>query len=298
MAKVQKTFRPMKAADLSLSDAANLQYPVYVTPKIDGIRAVILEKGGPVLSSTLKSIPNKFIQESLRGLDRFDGELTVGETFQDSTSGIMSEEGEPDFSYHIFDYLGDGFDVGYCKRLERAEECFPEHDRCRLLHPAFVEDYDDLKQWFDFCLEAGHEGLIVRSKDGPYKFGRATEKEGYCFKIKPMEDTEGVIVGFEEQMENGNLKKENELGLTKRSSNKANFAPKGTLGAFIVKSKKWAKEFTIGTGQGLTQGLRQDIWDNRKKYLGEQIKFKYQGIGSVDAPRIPIFLGFRDKRDK
>ena len=56
-------------------------------------------------------------------------------------------------------------------------------------------------------------------------------------------------------------------------------------------------EFRVGTGKGLTNVLRQEIWDNQSKWLGKVIKYKHQAIGSKDAPRIAIYLGMRDERD-
>jgi len=72
---------------------------------------------------------------------------------------------------------------------------------------------------------------------------------------------------------------------------------KGTLGAFIVKSKKWNDIFKIGTGEGLTEELRSEIWNNKEKYLGKIITYKYQEYGSINAPRQPIMKGFREKSD-
>jgi DNA ligase-1 len=42
---------------------------------------------------------------------------------------------------------------------------------------------------------------------------------------------------------------------------------------------------------------RREVWKDPDAYIGKIIKYKYQAIGSKDAPRIPIFLGFRDERD-
>ena len=61
-------------------DLDNLQYPVYVTPKLDGIRCLF--KDGVALSRTLKPIPNKSIQvwakQYAKVLEGMDGELIVG----------------------------------------------------------------------------------------------------------------------------------------------------------------------------------------------------------------------------
>jgi DNA ligase-1 len=48
---------------------------------------------------------------------------------------------------------------------------------------------------------------------------------------------------------------------------------------------------------GLTDVLRAALWDKRKTLIGKIVKFRYQKIGTMVAPRQPIFLGFRDKAD-
>jgi DNA ligase-1 len=53
----------------------------------------------------------------------------------------------------------------------------------------------------------------------------------------------------------------------------------------------------FGVGSGLDDTLRSQIWANKEKYIGRIIKYKYLPYGTVDAPRHPVFLGFRDKDD-
>ena len=98
-------------------------------------------------------------------------------------------------------------------------------------------------------------------------------------------------------MENTNKKTINSLGLSSRSSHKENLIGKDTLGKFILKCSKWKEPFGCGTGKGLTDKLRKEIWRNKNKYEGMVVTFKYQKYGSIDAPRMPIFLRFRPEWD-
>jgi DNA ligase-1 len=126
-------------------------------------------------------------------------------------------------------------------------------------------------------------------------------REGYLLKRKPFKDSEAIIVGFEEQMENANEAEQDAFGRTKRSKHLEGMIPKDTLGKFLVREigeTPWLdREFAIGTGEGLTQDLRKEIWDNQSKYLGKIVTYKYQPHGIKDLPRLPIWKGFRDKRD-
>jgi DNA ligase-1 len=119
--------------------------------------------------------------------------------------------------------------------------------------------------------------------------------EGYLLKWKPMEDAEAVVKGFEEKMHNGNGPQKDERGYTKRSSHKSGKVPTGTLGALLVQSPEWPKEFSIGSG--FTDSQRSDIWHNKALYLGSSVKFKFQRSGTKDVPRVPTFLGFRSSLD-
>lgn len=295
------TFKPMLAASCDNIDA--LRYPLLATPKIDGIRCLIID--GVAMSRSLKPIPNRFIQ-SIIGKPEFnglDGELLVGDSFQQATSGIMSEDGEPDFRYYVFDR----WDVPgrYVERIQRMEmratnllqTHFGESQFLRLLLPATVASRAELDAYCEKCLAEGHEGVMVRSPGGPYKNGRATFKEGYLTKIKPFEDAEATVVGFEERMHNGNEATTNALGHTERSSHKANLVPMGTLGALVVKNDKLWPGRTFNIGTGFDDAMRNRIWTRRLRFTGQTVKFKYQAIGTKDVPRIPVFLGFRDGRD-
>lgn len=271
-----------------------LLFPLLATPKIDGIRALVID--GVVLSRSLKPIPNRFIQ-SVLGRPEYnglDGELIAGSTFQDVTSGIMSSDGEPDFRFTVFD-LWNRPELTYadrCKALVHSSEL--NCDRIQILDPVECRDAMELGDFTEQFLADGYEGAMVRRPFSPYKHGRATFKEGYLTKIKPFVDDEAVVVGFEEQMHNANEAKTNALGRTERSSHRENLVGKGTLGALIVSNAKFP-QFNVGTG--MDDALRRKIWNARDQFIGSIVKFKYQLIGTKDKPRIPVFLGFRDAKD-
>lgn len=280
-------------------DLNTLQYPVYVTPKLDGIRCLF--KDGVALSRTLKPIPNKDIQlwaqqykDVLHGMD---GELIVGPptsptVYRDTNSFVMSHDKVGDFYFYHFDYW-DSPDWGYEQRIEGyiARNC---PDNYRKLIPMKAVDKEHLLQLEEQCLDKGYEGIIIRTKHGKYKYGRCTLKENNSFKLKRFEDAEAIIVGFEEEMHNGNEAETNELGRTKRSTAKVGLSGKGTLGALICETTKGVR-FNIGSGFDATD--RKLFWKNRERLLGLYAKYKHFPIGVKDKPRHPIFLGFRDPID-
>jgi DNA ligase-1 len=119
-------------------------------------------------------------------------------------------------------------------------------------------------------------------------------KEGILGKLKCFTDAEYEVVGFQERMHNGNEATVNALGHTERSSHKENKIGRGDLGALVCRTAD-GLEFNVGTG--FDDQLRRWIWDNRENLHGKLVKVKSFLIGVKDAPRFPVFLGFRDPID-
>jgi len=279
-------------------DKLNWSAGVLASPKLDGVRCCIVE--GKALSRTLKPIPNAYIQHWLSH-ERFnglDGELIVGHPtsktcYRDTVSGVMSIDGSPDFTFYVFDLHDSdkGFQGRYAELGRRFRTAF---SIARLPHTV-VRNAADLLAYEEEQITEGYEGIILRGMDAPYKFGRSTVKEGYMLKCKRFTDAEAEIIGFEEEMFNGNEATTNELGRTKRSSHAAGKVGKGTLGAFLVRDAATGVEFSVGTG--LTADERALCWKERHALVGELIKYKSFEVGVLSKPRHPVFLGFRDRSD-
>jgi DNA ligase-1 len=295
--------RPMKGEELEIENDEmldSLNYPLLGTPKLDGIRSV--KQGGRALSSSFKDIPNLYVQKKMKPLpEGLDGELIVNaDSFNQVQSGIMSEDGEPDFQFYVFDYVSVSLTQPYQDRIEALKKLsLPSF--CIKLIPTVLNNKEELIAYEKKCLDEGYEGIMVRSPDGPYKCGKATVNQGWLLKVKRFKDSEAVIIGFEEQQENTNEKTVNELGKSTRSKHKAGMVLKNTLGKFLVREvgeTPWkGREFAIGTGEGLGIKLRQEVWDNKDKYLGKIVTYKYQEYGIKELPRLPIWKSFRDPRD-
>jgi len=142
-------------------------------------------------------------------------------------------------------------------------------------------------------IDEGYEGGILRSFKGKYKQGRSTLKEGYLLKLKRFLDDEAVVIGFEERMQNNNVKEVDERGYSKRSSKKAGLVGADTLGSLIV---QW-NGVTFNVGSGFDDAQRKEVWQNKDKYLGKLVTFKYQELTEYNIPRFPTFKGFRSEDD-
>ena len=332
VSKVAHGFRPMLSAhitdfpkcDGSTEDALeqmfkNGYFPLLASPKIDGIRVLNHPDLGAV-TRTMSKLNNAYIYSQLASfpeLAYLDGEIVVGaatapNVFNVTQSEVMTHHGKDRitrFTFLVFDCfrqptqpynlrMAEAFD-----RVRSVQQTFglsPELNnnwsvefvKQELLStPKMVLGYEE------HMLTQGYEGIMLRafSDRMEYKFGRATAKQGGLYKVKRMADDEAIVMGFEELLSNQNAATADAFGLTERSSHKANLVPKDTLGVLVVKAlsgKFSGVEFGIGTG--FDAATRKEIWDNRGKYIGRRLTFKYMPYGSLNAPRIPVFKGFRN----
>lgn len=300
MATDYSNLRPMLAAKTP-DDITQLRFPLYASPKLDGVRCLI--RAGQPVSRTLKPIRNAHVKSVLSyvGLEGLDGELVVGsptapDVYRTTNSGVMSFSGIPEFRFFVFDYFLKA-EENFHKRLKFLQDLVgtlnfkPEivlHEHRKIGSP------DELTEYEKEALSAGYEGIVVRALEAPYKHGRSTLREQGMVKIKRFMDAEATVVGAEELMHNDNEAMTNELGYTERSAHQENQVPMGMLGALIVETPEGVR-FKIGTG--FTATLRSELWHRKDSLVGQLVKYKYFDVGVKDKPRHPVFLGFRDRED-
>jgi len=281
--------KPMLAGTVHEIDA--LAYPVLCSPKLDGIRCLVVN--GKAVTRMFKPFPNNYIRDIVSKFpEGFDGEIIVeGKEFSEITHDVMREDGEPDFVYAVFDiYSTDGYEDRMTKLAH-----FGKLPHVKYILPVVIGCEKDLLKYEKKCLEEGFEGVMIRSPEGPYKAGRSTEREGYLLKLKRFADSEAEILEIVEKTNNENVAEKDAFGRSKRSSAMAGLVLANTMGALKVKDIKSGVEFSIGSG--FNDEFRAEVWANKKKYLGQIVKYKSQEIGAKDAPRFPVYLGMRDKRD-
>ena len=288
------------SGSLEDTDLSKLRFPLIASPKLDGLRASV--QNGQLLSSTLKLIPNLYLQKKF-GKPEFeglDGELIEGEPntdpFNRTTSACMSIDGEPDgVRLWVFDKFMT--DTDYEHRLLEALGQVVLYGDVAANPFTIVNNLAGLRKFEAECIAEGYEGMMMRKPTGLYKQGRSTMSDQGLLRRKPFSDGEAVILGAVEAQENTNEATKNELGRTKRSSAKAGKVGKGTLGKYNVVGLTVfpGVKFDITAWGDMAQ--RQEQWDVRDSLVGKILKFKYQKYGSKDAPRLPIPLGFRDAMD-
>ena len=272
-------------------DLKDLCYPVIVSPKYDGIRA-IRYKDGELLTRRQKKIPNLFIRDRIReelkdlpGL--FDMEIICGENYHLTESAVMSEvhEREHDVVAFVFDYIGvkQSLSTPYVDRLNALSELGYKMNYCMIAPNRVINWEHELLSYAQYVEALNMEGLIIRNPNGPYKQGRCSVASQFMLKFVHYETDEAMVVGLEPAMEN----------LDTSCKKKSNLRPKQMVGSLQCVSARWPKGFSVGSGWD--HDTAKTWYNNRDLILGETIKFKFKPYGTKDAPRQPVWLGFRDR---
>lgn len=304
-------FKPMLAADCK-GDVSLLRFPLLASPKLDGVRCIILN--GVALSRSLKPIPNASVQEWAKAngtaLEAVDGELIVGSPTQQpgdsetvmarTMSGVMRASGEPDFTFHMFDGVPFGRSAIFEHRYKALTEVHAP--RTQLVVHALILCPTQLDGYEASMLAAGYEGIMTRQPGGLYKQGRSTMKEQGLVKVKRFATYEAEVIGQQEMMHNENEATLDALGHTERGTSAAGLRPAGTLGALVCRRPDGI-EFNIGTG--FTAAQRADLWraavgtdaPGTPPLVGRTVTYRCFDYGSKDAPRFPVFVSFRSKED-
>lgn len=288
--------RPLLAGKVDLK---KLTYPVYATPKLDGIRALKIE--GSLVSRSFKLIPNVNVRELFNFLpDGIDGELMLRgiDDFNEVQSVVMRREADPGGVYFsAFDYVKEYTDTPYLQRIEdlkkyRKSLSSQRRKLVKGLYPIEIWDEKSLLEFESSCVDDGFEGIMIRKDNGPYKCGRSTTKEQILLKLKRFHDAEATVIGFEERMHNENKLEKDKFGLAKRSHKKANLSGTNTLGALLVRTEQGI-EFRLGTG--FDEDDRKELWQRQNGIRGRQVTYKFQELSKDGVPRFPVFKGFREE---
>lgn len=299
-------------------------FPVIATPKFDGIRCLTIpgefHTNDHSLSipacRSLDPVPNEFIAEqiAMACIPGLDGELMsylpqgdlfgkkmeedVPRSFNGIQSDVMTRGGRPRWKFHVFDFHDFGEQYPHLTPYEvrlRKLDLLELPSFCVHVPRRLCSNRLELEKFEEEMVAAGYEGICWRHALSPYKYGRSTLRQQALIKMKRFETAEAVIIDSYEEMGNHNPSALNALGYAERTSHRANMIGKGTLGGLTLRSSLF--EFDFNCGSGFTAVERAELWIQQDILKGKVVTFKFQRHGSKDRPRIPIFVGFRDKRD-
>jgi DNA ligase 1 len=285
---------PMLAKDFK--KAKNIQYPVDVQPKLDGVRAIARWEGDRVVlisrgGKTWTAVPhiNKALESILPKDSEFDGELYVhGKPFQWITSRAKkAHEDSGEIQYHVYDFPtinGDDSLTWQGRReaaamLPNAQERWKHFEKTDDggIREVFVrvltytaKDAEEVKFYHDTFVQNGYEGAIVRLLDGTYEYGH---RSGSLLKLKQFDDEEFVIIGYTQGVgvEEGLVIWA--CGIEGDSTREFLTRPKGTH-----EDRAW-------------------LYKHADQFVGQKLRVKFFGWTDACLPRFPIAEGIRVEED-
>lgn len=212
----------------------HIKYPVYVQPKLDGVRCLIyLDKANGNLDNVVAYSRNKNPAQGVEHICKallpylrelfdvennqsiyFDGELYKhGKKLQDISGEVRSESKNVTKNkneYHIYDcFYPMELDTSFETRKEQLEVLFngmnerKDTDALLYIKPVptlLAKDMSEINAIFDRYTKLGYEGVIIRNINGEYMTGPTGSSTSFrsnnLVKMKKKESDEFVIVGY------------------------------------------------------------------------------------------------------
>lgn len=255
---------------------------VYVEPKLDGIRCLTIVENGEAKLFTragklITNFDNTLGKElALLSDGCYDGEV-MSTDFTDLMRQVYRKENKDISEVYLalFDYVPlqewknkKGI-LTAKERYAVLEERLGEKDLkyLQLVKRALIKaNYDVIKDWHDCSVKSGYEGVMIKAYDAPYCFGR----DWSVMKFKAFFDADVHITGMKE-------------GTGKHS---------GKLGSFVVDYKG----VEVRVGSGLTDELREQLWEDTESHVGRIIEVRYQEETPDGSLRFPTFVCFRNDK--
>lgn len=263
-----------------------------LTTKIDGGRIIALKENGKVSFYTRAGQPyeglvdlEKEMIDKIPDNTCLDGEITLlnpGDlTSKDQYKETMKIVRTKDKEKHgikmlVFDWMpatdfkAQKCDLSYQERHNQVAMLFSAEALTyfELLPILYIgNDISKITEIHAEQVAKGEEGIMINILDAPYKFSRTSD----LLKVKTFNSADLQIIGFEE-------------GTGKYI---------GKLGALICEYKGGE----VRVGSGLSEELRDLIWNNQETYLDTIIEINYfeETVDSTGKPslRFPTFKDVR-----
>jgi DNA ligase-1 len=275
--------KPMLAYPVS-DKPIDYDKPVFMQPKLDGVRCLIQYDAGKVTAYSRTGKEWKNINHILYDLGSFfkkhpniilDGEL-YNHDFKDDFESIISmvRKTKPtdedrcksidNVQFHCYDTIMEHmpFEERYKFIVENLRDSYCVRTVTTVLMPTEVQ----AKDYHQANLNEGFEGSILRTND-LYKCGRSWSLR----KFKDFSDAEATIIGYVD-------------GKGKRE---------GTLGKFLMRDDDGI-EFGCPPGKGYNYKDMKDMLDNIHDYIGQRATFTFFERTKANSYRHPLFKCIRN----
>jgi len=256
--------------------------PVYIQPKLDGVRCVFTKDGA--FSRTGKEFKNvRHIEMALKSFfDQqpdvvLDGELynhKLKNDFEKIISLVRKQkptdtdrrDAQHLVQFHCYDYISAPVYDSYKTRMHNLVVSDIYDAQVKYVPAKLVDSYNYARTLHEKYLDEGYEGSIIRL-DGLYKHGRSYD----LMKFKDFSDAEATIINYE-------------LGKGKRQ---------GTLGKFIMLDDEGV-QFGCPPGKGYTYKDLATMLLKINDYIGQRATFTYFQRTQAGSYRHPLFKCIRN----
>jgi ATP-dependent DNA ligase len=182
--------------------------------------------------------------------------------------------------YQISQWLSERHTDPYQECYDRAKafvDSLTDYEKCfvRIVPSYHIGSFSNIDDWlkavekyYEEFLELGYEGAIVKTTTHTYLPSSGSKRSIETIKIKPWQDMEATVIGFNESDTNPD-----------------------SLGSFKCITKD-GKEFDVALGN-IRHEERDYIWRNPHKFVDKELEFKYQQLSIYGIPRHPTAVKFR-----
>ena len=272
-------------------DGKGLVGECLIENKYDGVRciAIVQNNTATLYSRNGKVFPNFPHIEAALSKPEFNNMVFDGEIMSENFQALMkqvyrkSDVQTEDAYLALFDVLDlveFNAGKGACTTIERKQilaelpfdQCIRKVDFTRV-NLDTEEGQQIFKNMNKIAIAEGYEGLMVKPVESIYECKRSAS----WLKIKPIIEVTLTIIDIEE--------------------GQGKFA--GTTGALVCEGIEDGDLIGVNVGSGLTDEMRESIWNNRDDVIGQLVEIRADAITqaengeySLRFPRFKTFRGF------
>jgi DNA ligase-1 len=289
-------WKPLLAATLPQdADLSALPYPLYASPKLDGVRCMI-QNGAPI-SRNFKAFRNPAVAKKFgfAAFEGLDGELTIGPPYgsdvYNKTAGCLNSGKAEAYQvamkllrFNVFD-IRTHLAFDFVTRLETLRRDY-KNQGAQIVEQKLICNAAALTAYEEQMLAKGYEGLMLRAADsGAYMEKRSTLREFVLVKMKRVERAFARILEIYSLERNLNTEK---TSTGKRSSKKVGIVvDKTRIGSALLKDTKTGVEFSVSVAGDVLQ--KWTGWKDKSLWAGKLVAYRYQMVGTMNGvPRFPI----------
>jgi DNA ligase 1 len=269
-----------------LPNVVNLNYPLYLQPKLDGYRCIYKE--GLFFSRKGMSFGNENLLtyfNCLEGVEDYvlDGELYIhGQNFNKLQTGLNTENTPvpKGLKYVVYDCIplkdwnAQSCKIPYKERLQRLRsilnDSIGEYTKVIDIASDEVNNSAETIELYKKYLKNSYEGAMLKDINGLYQWKRVSLKSGEMLKLKPFKTEDLKVIGTYE----------------------GEGALEGTIGGIIVDFNGCS----VRCGSGFSNFDREEISRNQKAFIGKIAEIRFLEETEDGSLRHPTFERWRDDK--